>query len=156
MIPSYCWTDACQNGSLEVVQHLLSRGARPDFRDAQFRTAVFYGLLHPRVLWHCEDFLRRHRSAEITVSRSITFNLQVINEHPSNTSTRGASAEQHKQTPCIIPTHQSSHPAISTKTLTLFIHSSKQSYPENQTLYNLYYFPNHHPPKAPIPHPPTT
>jgi hypothetical protein len=78
------------------VQHLLSHGARPDFRDAQFRTAVHYGLVHPRILWHCEDFLRRHRSGEITVGHFIAFNFNVINGRASNTSTKGASAKQLK------------------------------------------------------------
>ena len=111
MIPSYSWTDACQNGGLEVARHLLSHGARPDFRDAQFRTAIHYGLLHPRILWHCEDFLRRHRSEEITVSRPITTLLSFTSlidfpatrqqkEHlPSSTSKR------------IVPYRLASHPA---------------------------------------------
>jgi hypothetical protein len=153
---SYRPTDACQNGGLEVVQHLLCHGARPDFRDAQFRTAVYYGLLHPRILWHCEDFLRRHRSGEITVSHSITFNLTFINGRASNTSTKGASVMQLKQTHCIIRTRRSSRPAISIKTLTLFIHSSKPSHPENLTLYNPNYSLDHHPPSASILHLPTT
>ena len=135
----------------------MSHGARPDFRDAQFRTAVYYGLLHPRILWHCEDFLRRHRSEEITVSRFIAFRPKVIiNRRASNTSTKGAFAKQHKQTHCIIPIRQQSHQNISIKTLTLFIHSSKQSHPENPTLYNPYCFPHHHRPRAPILHPLTT
>ena len=138
------------------MQHLLSHGARPDFRDAQFRTAIHYGLLHPRILWHCEDFLRRHRSGEITVSRLITPKFHVINGRVSNTSTKGAFVKQLKQMHCIMPTRKSFHPTISTKIPILFIHSSKQSNRETPTLYNPYYFLHHPPPKASIPHPLTT
>ncbi|KAF8907248.1 hypothetical protein CPB84DRAFT_1675023 [Gymnopilus junonius] len=55
---------AARDGSLEVVQTLLSRGARPDFRDRNHRTSVQFALSHPQILWLCETVLRRHRWRE--------------------------------------------------------------------------------------------
>ncbi|KDR78809.1 hypothetical protein GALMADRAFT_63953 [Galerina marginata CBS 339.88] len=55
---------AARDGSLEVVQALLSRGARPDFRDRNHRTAIQFSLSHPQILWLCETVLRRHRWRE--------------------------------------------------------------------------------------------
>ncbi|KAF9532491.1 hypothetical protein CPB83DRAFT_624435 [Crepidotus variabilis] len=53
-----------RDGSLEVVQLLLSHGARPDFRDRNHRTSLQFALSHPRILWLCESVLRRHRWRE--------------------------------------------------------------------------------------------
>ncbi|KDQ57205.1 hypothetical protein JAAARDRAFT_131495 [Jaapia argillacea MUCL 33604] len=55
---------ATRDGNLEVVQHLLVHGARPDSRDEHHRTAVQYALPHPRVLWLCEGSLRRLRALD--------------------------------------------------------------------------------------------
>ncbi|KAF8150880.1 hypothetical protein B0H34DRAFT_665892 [Crassisporium funariophilum] len=52
---------AARDGSLEVVQLLLSHGARPDFRDHNHRASIQFALAHPQVLWLCETILRRHR-----------------------------------------------------------------------------------------------
>ncbi|KAF8183412.1 ankyrin repeat-containing domain protein [Pholiota molesta] len=52
---------AARDGNLEVVQILLSHGARPDFRDRNHRTSVQFSLSHPHILWLCETVLRRHR-----------------------------------------------------------------------------------------------
>ncbi|PPQ95745.1 hypothetical protein CVT26_015871 [Gymnopilus dilepis] len=55
---------AARDGNLEVVQALLFRGARPDFRDRNHRTTVQFALSHPQILWLCETVLRRHRWRE--------------------------------------------------------------------------------------------
>ncbi|KIM35268.1 hypothetical protein M413DRAFT_351212 [Hebeloma cylindrosporum] len=55
---------AARDGSLEVVQALLSHGARPDFRDRNHRTSIQFALAHSQILWLCETILRRHRLRE--------------------------------------------------------------------------------------------
>ncbi|KAK2460155.1 hypothetical protein APHAL10511_007834 [Amanita phalloides] len=55
---------AARDGRLEVVQILLSHGARPDFRDCNHRTSTQYALSHPHILWLCEQVLRSHRWRE--------------------------------------------------------------------------------------------
>ncbi|KAH6909209.1 ankyrin repeat-containing domain protein [Coprinopsis sp. MPI-PUGE-AT-0042] len=55
---------AARDGNLEVVQALLSHGARPDFRDSNHRTSIQFSLNHPQILWLCETVLRRHRWRE--------------------------------------------------------------------------------------------
>ncbi|KAF9007556.1 hypothetical protein BDQ17DRAFT_1539915 [Cyathus striatus] len=55
---------AARDRSLDVVQLLLSHGARPDFRDGNHRTSVQFSLAHPQILWLCESALRRHRWRE--------------------------------------------------------------------------------------------
>ncbi|GLB44891.1 putative ankyrin repeat [Lyophyllum shimeji] len=55
---------AARDGSLRVVQLLLSHGARPDFRDCNHRTSIQFALDHPQILWLCESILRRHRWRE--------------------------------------------------------------------------------------------
>ncbi|KAI0690618.1 hypothetical protein BC835DRAFT_1363559 [Cytidiella melzeri] len=58
---------AARDGSVAVVQCLLTHGARPDFRDVNHRTSIQHALRHPQVLWLCENFLRRHRARETLV-----------------------------------------------------------------------------------------
>ncbi|KAK0204505.1 ankyrin repeat-containing domain protein [Desarmillaria ectypa] len=55
---------AARDGNLRVVQFLLHHGARPDFRDRNHRTSVQFAMAHPRVLYLCEEILRRHRWRE--------------------------------------------------------------------------------------------
>ncbi|KAI6042948.1 hypothetical protein EDC04DRAFT_2563561 [Pisolithus marmoratus] len=55
---------AARDGRLEVVQQLLSRGARPDLRDRNHRSPVQFALPHPSVLWACEHALRASRWSE--------------------------------------------------------------------------------------------
>ncbi|KAH9926824.1 ankyrin [Amylocystis lapponica] len=55
---------AARDRRLEVVTHLLTHGARPDFRDLNHRSSVQYALRHPRILWLCERALRKHRLQE--------------------------------------------------------------------------------------------
>ncbi|KAI5983628.1 hypothetical protein EDD15DRAFT_2178640 [Pisolithus albus] len=55
---------ATREGRLEVVQQLLSRGARPDLRDRNHRTPIHFALPHPRVLLACETALRASRWSE--------------------------------------------------------------------------------------------
>ncbi|KAF8723840.1 hypothetical protein AX14_009096 [Amanita brunnescens Koide BX004] len=55
---------AARDGRLEVVQILLHRGARPDFRDCNHRTSIQYALKHSQILWLCELVLRTHRWRE--------------------------------------------------------------------------------------------
>ncbi|KAF6759873.1 hypothetical protein DFP72DRAFT_119153 [Ephemerocybe angulata] len=55
---------AARDGNLEVVQLLLSHGARPDFRDSNYRTSIQFALPHYQILWLCESVLRRHRWRE--------------------------------------------------------------------------------------------
>ncbi|KAF9448657.1 hypothetical protein P691DRAFT_792388 [Macrolepiota fuliginosa MF-IS2] len=55
---------AARDNSLQVVQLLLSHGARPDLRDCNFRSSVQYAIPHPQILWLCESVLRRHRWRE--------------------------------------------------------------------------------------------
>ncbi|KAL4064486.1 hypothetical protein J3A83DRAFT_4376707 [Scleroderma citrinum] len=55
---------ATRDGRLDVVQQLLSHGARPDARDRNHRSSVQFALPHPRVLWACEHALRSHRWCE--------------------------------------------------------------------------------------------
>ncbi|KAF9026031.1 ankyrin [Hymenopellis radicata] len=62
---------AARDGNLRVVQLLLRHGARPDFRDRNHRTSIQFSLSHSRVLYLCEEVLRRHRWREAkTASRS--------------------------------------------------------------------------------------
>ncbi|KAF9029800.1 ankyrin [Hymenopellis radicata] len=62
---------AARDGNLRVVQLLLHHGARPDFRDRNHPTSIQFSLSHPRVLYLCEEVLRRHRWREAkTASRS--------------------------------------------------------------------------------------
>ncbi|KAJ3532499.1 hypothetical protein NMY22_g7722 [Coprinellus aureogranulatus] len=56
---------AARDGNLEVVQLLLSHGARPDFRDSNYRTSIQFALPHYQTLWLCEVALRRHRWREV-------------------------------------------------------------------------------------------
>lgn len=55
---------AARDGRLEVVQQLLSRGARPDLRDRNHRSPIQFALPHPSVLWACERALRASRWSE--------------------------------------------------------------------------------------------
>ncbi|KAK0476396.1 ankyrin repeat-containing domain protein [Armillaria novae-zelandiae] len=55
---------ATRDGNLRVVQLLLDHGARPDFRDRNHRTSIQFAMAHPRVLYLCEEILRRHRWRE--------------------------------------------------------------------------------------------
>ncbi|PPQ83092.1 hypothetical protein CVT25_003796 [Psilocybe cyanescens] len=55
---------AARDGSLEVVRALLSNGARPDFRDRNYRTSIQFALSYPQILWLFETVLRRHRWRE--------------------------------------------------------------------------------------------
>ncbi|KAK0495161.1 ankyrin repeat-containing domain protein [Armillaria luteobubalina] len=55
---------AARDGNLRVVQLLLHHGARPDFRDRNHRTSIQFAMAHPRVLYLCEEILRRHRWRE--------------------------------------------------------------------------------------------
>ncbi|KAK0193483.1 hypothetical protein F5146DRAFT_1221090 [Armillaria mellea] len=55
---------AARDGNLRVVQLLLHHGARPDFRDRNHRTSIQFAMGHPRVLYLCEEILRRHRWRE--------------------------------------------------------------------------------------------
>ncbi|KAA1467547.1 ankyrin [Dentipellis sp. KUC8613] len=55
---------AARDGSLDVVQPILSVGGRPDFRDRHHRTSIQYALGHSQVLWLCEEALRKHRADE--------------------------------------------------------------------------------------------
>ncbi|KAI6167927.1 hypothetical protein EDD17DRAFT_1685118 [Pisolithus thermaeus] len=55
---------AARDGRLEVVQQLLSRGARPDLRDRNHRSPIQFALPHPGVLWACEHALRAFRWSE--------------------------------------------------------------------------------------------
>ncbi|KAG6849266.1 hypothetical protein H0H93_009922 [Arthromyces matolae] len=55
---------AARDGGLQVVQLLLSHGARPDFRDCNHRTSIQFALDHPQILWLFESTLRRHRWRE--------------------------------------------------------------------------------------------
>ncbi|KAF8896555.1 hypothetical protein BD779DRAFT_1608737 [Infundibulicybe gibba] len=59
---------AARDDGLEVVQLLLSYGARPDFRDCNHRTSIQFSLPHPRILWLCEGVLRHHRWRESQAS----------------------------------------------------------------------------------------
>ncbi|KAJ7220173.1 hypothetical protein GGX14DRAFT_585918 [Mycena pura] len=52
---------AARDGRLDVVQLLLRHGARPDFGDANHRTAIQFALPFPQIVWLCESALRRHR-----------------------------------------------------------------------------------------------
>ncbi|KAI0069775.1 hypothetical protein K474DRAFT_1609893 [Panus rudis PR-1116 ss-1] len=65
--------DAARDGSAEVVQCLLSNGARPDYRDVNHRTSIQHALPHPQVLWLCEGALRVHRARESIVSTQCPF-----------------------------------------------------------------------------------
>lgn len=62
--------DAARDGSVEIVQHLLHHGARPDYRDKTNRTAIQHGMDFPQVLWLLEGALRRHRFSELVVRGS--------------------------------------------------------------------------------------
>ncbi|KAI6016403.1 hypothetical protein PISMIDRAFT_686952 [Pisolithus microcarpus 441] len=55
---------ATREGSLEVVQQLLSHGARPDLRDRNHRSPIQFALPHPSILWACEHALRASRWSE--------------------------------------------------------------------------------------------
>ncbi|KIK24041.1 hypothetical protein PISMIDRAFT_421517 [Pisolithus microcarpus 441] len=55
---------AARDGRLEVVQQLLSRGARPDLRDRNHRSPIQFALPHTSVLWACERALRASRWSE--------------------------------------------------------------------------------------------
>ena len=52
---------AARDGCLEVVQLLLSHGARPDFRDRNHRASVQFSWQYPQILWLCETILHGHR-----------------------------------------------------------------------------------------------
>ncbi|EPQ54025.1 ankyrin [Gloeophyllum trabeum ATCC 11539] len=52
---------ASRDGNLDVVQWLLAYSARADARDLHCRTAVQFAVGHLRVLWLCEESLRRRR-----------------------------------------------------------------------------------------------
>ncbi|THH21300.1 hypothetical protein EW146_g225 [Bondarzewia mesenterica] len=56
---------AARDGTIELVRYLLSKGARPDYRDNNYHTSVQFCLHHPQVLWLCENALRNHRTREI-------------------------------------------------------------------------------------------
>jgi hypothetical protein len=45
----------------------LSHGARPDFRDRNYRASVQFSLQYPQILWLFETILRRHRWHESQV-----------------------------------------------------------------------------------------
>ncbi|KAG6331185.1 hypothetical protein ID866_7906 [Astraeus odoratus] len=55
---------ATRDGRIDVVQELLSHGARPDVRDRNHRSSIQFALPHPRVLWACEHALRSYRWCE--------------------------------------------------------------------------------------------
>ncbi|KAH9945271.1 ankyrin [Epithele typhae] len=55
---------AARDGVVEVASLLLSHGARPDIRDTHHRTAVYYALRHPKLLWLCEASMRKQRLRE--------------------------------------------------------------------------------------------
>ncbi|KAF9480020.1 hypothetical protein BDN70DRAFT_656893 [Pholiota conissans] len=57
---------AARDGHLDIIQILLSHGARPDFRDRNHWTALRFSLRQPNPtgLWLCETALRRHRWRE--------------------------------------------------------------------------------------------
>lgn len=76
--------DAARDGRLEVVKQLvcshvlrpcrmsdvfmqLAYGARPDYRDNNSHTSIWFALQHPQVLWLCENAVRRHRTLECQV-----------------------------------------------------------------------------------------
>ncbi|KAG8213437.1 hypothetical protein J3R82DRAFT_11950 [Butyriboletus roseoflavus] len=52
---------AARDCRMEVVQQLLSHGARPDLRDRNHRSSIQFSLPHPTVLWACEYALRCSR-----------------------------------------------------------------------------------------------
>ncbi|KAF9560737.1 ankyrin [Agrocybe pediades] len=56
---------AARDGWMEVVQILLSHGARADARDQYHHTPIQFAIeqkeRHPRILWLCETTLRWHR-----------------------------------------------------------------------------------------------
>ncbi|KIY68729.1 hypothetical protein CYLTODRAFT_373966 [Cylindrobasidium torrendii FP15055 ss-10] len=55
---------AARDQNIRVVQLLLQNGARPDFRDRNYRTSIQFALPHPPVLHLCEEILRQHRWRE--------------------------------------------------------------------------------------------
>ena len=60
----------------------LSHGARPDFRDHNYRSSIQFSLKHPQILWLCESILRRHRWRESQVCDSIlSWNIRVLTHH---------------------------------------------------------------------------
>ncbi|CAL1716418.1 unnamed protein product [Somion occarium] len=74
---------AARDGSIEVVEQLVSHGARPDYRDISHRTSIQHALRHPQALWLCESALRIHRAQEQIAEphkRSLT-DLPTLDEH---------------------------------------------------------------------------
>ncbi|KAF8588267.1 hypothetical protein K439DRAFT_672818 [Ramaria rubella] len=59
---------AARDGNIQVVQHLLAHGARPDLKDVGLRSAIQYALPHPQSLWLCEEAVRRSRRLESLAS----------------------------------------------------------------------------------------
>ncbi|KAF7795998.1 hypothetical protein EIP86_007167 [Pleurotus ostreatoroseus] len=74
---------AARDGNLEVVQHLLAHGARPDYWDVHHRTSIYHALRHPQVLHVCEAVLRQRRAQETTGWSPIHHCVSVPN--PSST-----------------------------------------------------------------------
>ncbi|THV01017.1 ankyrin [Dendrothele bispora CBS 962.96] len=75
---------AARDGSLEVVKLLLHYGARPDFRDRNYRSTIQYALTHPQTLYLCEIALRQHRVRENETSPRTTITFQSHRDEPSS------------------------------------------------------------------------
>ncbi|KXN86468.1 Ankyrin repeat domain-containing protein 50 [Leucoagaricus sp. SymC.cos] len=71
---------AARDNSLQVVQLLLSHGARPDLRDCNFRSSIQYAIPHPQILWLCESVLRRHRWRESQSTGAVKLSINACSE----------------------------------------------------------------------------
>ncbi|EKM78058.1 hypothetical protein AGABI1DRAFT_129835 [Agaricus bisporus var. burnettii JB137-S8] len=71
---------AARDNNLNVVQLLLSHGARPDLRDCNFRSSIQYAVTHPQILWLCESILRRHRWRESQSTGTVKLSVGVGEE----------------------------------------------------------------------------
>ncbi|KAI5120211.1 hypothetical protein M0805_006317 [Coniferiporia weirii] len=75
---------AARDGHTDVVDYLISQGARPDSADCNNRSVLFYAVSHPHCLASCEKALRLQR-AQSLLSHKKKRKLKLALQHDANT-----------------------------------------------------------------------